>query len=441
MLVSVNIENFKSLHKTHIEFSELTLIVGANAYGKSSILQAIDFLTRSAERDFSDFLEKRNYEVSDIVSKFTSDQENRIRFVSDWDLDVNGVRRSLHWEQTIVCSVDENTMQLESEQIFDRETDRPLLDFKGVRSRDSVALDRDALLIYDVNGEKIRSYPAMTMGSSCIKIAVDTESKNDQQIMPELIALKKFLMTSRSYDLLSPAEMRQSSRGVAKSIGSSGRDLPAYIKNLSETARTALRDRLNSFIGDIVENVDTRSESRAGWTRIETLEKYGNNRVIISSKNMSDGTLRLLAFLSILQSDEGPCLKLLDEIENGIGINCAEKLLHLVSDVTRRKDRQIIATTHSTVFMDYVEAKNIVLVRRNRETGLTETVKMLDIPGMEQRLEYLFPGEVLLNMSDRERTELKLADEESSDTETVGEEISDMNSSETEAEHTGACGS
>ena len=43
-LISAKIKNFKSLEDVELDFRDLTIIVGANATGKSNCLKALEFL-------------------------------------------------------------------------------------------------------------------------------------------------------------------------------------------------------------------------------------------------------------------------------------------------------------------------------------------------------------------------------------------------------------
>ena len=51
MLKKLTIRNFKAIHDMTIAFSPLTVLIGENAAGKSTVLQAIDFLRSAASRD------------------------------------------------------------------------------------------------------------------------------------------------------------------------------------------------------------------------------------------------------------------------------------------------------------------------------------------------------------------------------------------------------
>ena len=52
MITSIKISNYKSLHNFEVKLSEFTVIIGNNASGKSSVLQAIAFLIDSVKERF-----------------------------------------------------------------------------------------------------------------------------------------------------------------------------------------------------------------------------------------------------------------------------------------------------------------------------------------------------------------------------------------------------
>lgn len=58
-------------------------------------------------------------------------------------------------------------------------------------------------------------------------------------------------------------------------------------------------------------------------------------------------------------------------------------------------------TTHSTVFLDYVKPEQIVLLYRE-QNGSTRADNLFDSKEIRDKLEYMYPGEILLNMSQKE---------------------------------------
>ncbi len=69
MIKRIKIDNFKSLNDFTIDLKPLTVVVGNNAMGKSSILQAIAFLANCTVDDFGIILERRNWTVSNVKSR------------------------------------------------------------------------------------------------------------------------------------------------------------------------------------------------------------------------------------------------------------------------------------------------------------------------------------------------------------------------------------
>lgn len=83
----------------------------------------------------------------------------------------------------------------------------------------------------------------------------------------------------------------------------------------------------------------------------------------IPASNVSDGTLRLLAFLTAIYDVSQPGLICFEEPENGIHPWLLNKLMQLFKTVSTEgisgKPSQIIITTHSPVLLNYVEPEQI----------------------------------------------------------------------------------
>ena len=81
MFRKLKVDNFKSLVDFSVEFTPMSVIIGNNATGKSSVLQAIDFLCGSIKEDFDIMLERRNWTADNIKSKLIN--SNKIHFESN----------------------------------------------------------------------------------------------------------------------------------------------------------------------------------------------------------------------------------------------------------------------------------------------------------------------------------------------------------------------
>lgn len=72
MIKSVYIDNFKSLVDFRIELAKFTCLIGLNGAGKSTVLQAMDFLAQLVSGDLDEWLKLRQWDSADLNSKLTT---------------------------------------------------------------------------------------------------------------------------------------------------------------------------------------------------------------------------------------------------------------------------------------------------------------------------------------------------------------------------------
>lgn len=94
-------------------------------------------------------------------------------------------------------------------------------------------------------------------------------------------------------------------------------------------------------------------------------------------------------------------------MENGINSDYAEAMIDVLSEIYEENRHQLVLTTHSTVFLDYVKPEQIVLLYRD-QNGSTRADNLFDSKEIRDKLEYMYPGEILLNMSQKEIADIFL---------------------------------
>lgn len=111
-------------------------------------------------------------------------------------------------------------------------------------------------------------------------------------------------------------------------------------------------------------------------------------------KYLNDGTLRLIAILSQLQSKQS--FLLFDEIENGINSELIEFLL----DTLIASNHQVMITTHSPMILNYIDdetaIKSVNYIYKTEE-GFTKSIPFFSIPSMKEKLELMGTGEVYVD--------------------------------------------
>lgn len=393
MLQILEVDNFKTLNQFRMEFSPLTVVVGNNASGKSTVLQVLDLMCSSVQEDYGSILTRRGWNIPDLKSKCREKPSSKLQISAEFSLNTEGEIRQLRWELTLQYAVQKNILTLYSERVIDKESGFLYLEYtdKGVS-------------IASVHGGNIR-FPRLSSDASVMKVAVDGE--RGQKEYPELVALKKYLSGMRSFELLSPDQMRSSSRGKSTNLSVSGKNFPSFLKSLSDLQKDRFLEKLHQLSGNRVEDVTTETKGKPGWTYVNVTEKYRDIQYTVSSRHLSDGMLRLLAFIGLSESEDGTLL-LLDEIENGINSNYAESLMRIFYAMSK-EGRQLLTTTHSVVFLDYVEKEDIVYLYRDEKTGRTRAIKIFELPELQEKLEYMYPGEIIYNTSNQKLIELCLS--------------------------------
>lgn len=83
---------------------------------------------------------------------------------------------------------------------------------------------------------------------------------------------------------------------------------------------------------------------------------------------LSTGTLRILALLALFRHPEPPPLIVIEEIENGLDPRSVQLIVEEIRRVTESGHSQVILTSHSPYLLDLFDLSHIVLVERRDGT-------------------------------------------------------------------------
>ena len=167
-----------------------------------------------------------------------------------------------------------------------------------------------------------------------------------ERIMADEVAFKTIEFLIRIGFLeLSPSVMRWPSVPGAIKLGESGDNLPTVLKAIcSDTQR---REVLTSWLRELtpmdVEDFEFPRDP-SGRIHLQLLEKNGRR---ISVSSASDGTLRFLGILAALLGPNPAGLYFFEEIDNGIHPSRLHLLIELIERQTAKNGIQVVATTHS----------------------------------------------------------------------------------------------
>lgn len=374
MLKKITIKNFKAIRSLTLELTPLTVLIGENSSGKSTVLQALDFLCSTVSRDIDEYLKDRDWEFEEIKSQFAGKGEP-VSFEAEFELEGERVTWRIY---------------------VDYKDDKWVVMEDFVKAKTSTTI-----FSHGVQKNGPWDFSQLNLSSSILKIMDEaTNLSSKMKIDSAIFNLKSFLTASSSFELLSPERMRSNCRGKVDNIGMGGEKLAAFIHAMPSTRKNELSKLVSEYIGYDVK-ISTTTKGAGGWVEMFLEETWKPGAVKVKKRYISDGLLRIIAFSAILVSQsenrKPKGFHLLDEIEDGINPALAEDLLSRFKGATEAGS-QFVVTSHSPVMVNYAEAGDIQYMWRDTQGGI-HARPLFASAEMRETLDFLNPGEVWLNYS------------------------------------------
>lgn len=212
----------------------------------------------------------------------------------------------------------------------------------------------------------------------------------------------RMLKTIRSFELLAPNLIKRNHKknsGV-DNIGVGGEYLGNFINNLSPSERSELVADVKKYYPSVM-GIGAKVR-RFGWVDlyveelVDFTEKYQvKTQVPRSAKMLNDGLLRIVAILAQKYSKHNVIL--FDEIENGLNSEVLGKLVSALLSI----GKQVIVTTHSPMLLNYIPeeiAKDSVHLIYRAKDGGSKQVPFFTIPSVQEKLDFLAPGDAMLDV-------------------------------------------
>lgn len=360
MIELIRVRNFKSLGEITLPLSKFSCLIGMNGAGKSSVLQVIDFISQLMLGEIKAWLNARGWTASDLNCKLRT--ESNVVLGVEFRLPSGEL---LVWEarfnrRNLRCSGE--TITVDGQQVF-----------------------RSSGIDFRI-GDEPRKRIAFTYEGSLLSRLKDSE-------IPEQVRLfRDSLRSIRSLELLSMHLLRKRARTEEKDIGVGGEKLSAFLDTIKGADRDKLVSMLKSFYPRVADF--KISKVQGCGKKLEVIETFGNYKLETEATHLNDGLLRMLAILA--QSASGHSLVLLDEIENGINQEVIEKLV----DTLVASPQQLVVTTHSPLILNFLEddlAKKAVQFIYKTPQGESRIRPFFDIPRIAEKLNYMAPGDALVD--------------------------------------------
>ncbi len=373
MLERLRLTDFKSFVDEEAVLSPLTLLVGANASGKSNFLDALRFLHQTAfDTLFSEILdgEERGAggwggirggarEAARVdTSAFTIEStwlapipEDAFLVDAKWPSDKSKLVQLTH---RITCQTSPE-VKLASESLG-RERSEGSIFKTGAITADAVELPWPPMTTKKPGAQVTLASRDQSVAWTILAGANPGSPRGPTDVADHASALSVALYRLRFPDI-QPRRMRgYGNRRLP--LGDDGSNISGVLARLCDDPeeKRTLVEWLAELCAPELCDLDFIEVAELGDVMAVLVEKGGRR---ITARSLSDGTLRFLGMLVALRTAEPGSVVLMEEIEADLHPTRIRLLVEYLQAVTRERDVQIIATTHSPVVLQWLQDETL----------------------------------------------------------------------------------
>jgi len=142
-----------------------------------------------------------------------------------------------------------------------------------------------------------------------------------------------------------------------------GKNIALVLKNLTKNS-----DLLQKFVNLVdvclpfINSIDT--ESLADKSILLSIKENFNKDLQLPATFASDGTIEVITLIDILFFERRNVVAI-EEPEKNLHPALLQKIMELMRDAS--KNKQLIITTHSPEIINYVDIKNILIIKRDKD--------------------------------------------------------------------------
>ncbi len=377
MLTHVEIEGFKSFGSpsSRLDFGPLNLLVGPNASGKSNFLAALEFLqtaiisdVETAVNEFGGISEIWNKRIRDYDRSFPI--HIRIRDSAPEMLEPYGFPKhrltSYNYDLSLALRSEHEPPVIQSERIYAR-----INNISGER------------FIYQMNrsGSSVRVEDALASRGSQTRNFAVYRLASGRSVAGLTFDYIPLIVWSRirewKFYHIDASIARQAYRENPEAdLGCFGENLAVVVNRLKQQGDgrkfTAIEEALRGMVPGFEHVLPVSIGAKLGFQIAES-----NVRSRFNAGSVSDGTVRLLALLTILLSSRQGDLIAIEEPENGLHPHITPDIIELLR-ICSNDGGQIFATTHNPAFLDEAKPEEVFLC--DKMDGFTQVVRASSLP-------------------------------------------------------------
>jgi predicted ATPase len=409
MFKSLRLERFKNFKDAELKLGPFTVLIGANASGKSNIRDAFRILHGIV----------RGYNLTEIIGEKFSEGGERV-----WSGVRGGAREIVLSGESSFALICESSFPTESfrflkehasgQQTLRYHVEAQVLQRKFTPQVVSESLDvvdvgnlfssqvKDRMnqvvmmrhapgvfpadgpfwfpKIYPVLGQIILNFPVGSTKWSSSADQIDELADCILELGQNIDETLSIYRSCRFFDWSLDA-LRQPCLPDQDILSDNGRNLSSVLHAIC--LRPAPKKNLLSWIQELtpMDAVDFEFPSDPSGKILATLVERGNQKTTLASA--SDGTLRFLAFLAAFLGPNPSSFYFFEELENGIHPSRLSLLPDLIENQVKEKGIQVVATTHSPELLARLSKsalENAALVYRAPDKRDAQIIRVVELP-------------------------------------------------------------
>lgn len=395
MITSLSLTHFKSFKEATLPLAPLSLLIGANASGKSNAIEGIRFLSWLAEgRRLDDLMsavqsqdQRVRGSISDLVYRPAGDlapSESADRFGFRCNMDIpNRLGTPIDHEFEIQIEASMDGMRVVSERIATRSSTVPLY----ILDEAAKPFSHEVMVRYNnfARGGTKPQIPCSDQQAIFTQLETPARfsTKTAQRDIPEVVARYRQFLEDILFLDPSPRAMRGYSFIVDRNLKDDGANLSSVLYDLCH--EPARKERVLDFIRALPEQ-DIRGidfiETPRNEVMVKLIESFAGRDRPWDAGLLSDGTLRVLAIAAALLSAREGALVIIEEIDNGVHPSRAGRLLENIQRVATERETKVLVTTHNPALLDALPLtalKDVVCCYRDPIEGDSRLVKLSEL--------------------------------------------------------------
>ncbi len=397
MLKRIRIQGYKSLEDVEVSLSQLVVLFGPNAAGKSNLLDALQLLSKMG---------------TSRTLKEAFDPPYRGKPLESFTIGPKGIRGLLERERLSFSieadlSLSDAVVKTVDRQILEMRRPHPEVESKEKSKAPARVRERD--LRYRIEVEMLPRSGVLRVADEYL-VALNSKGeptgnrkpfieRQDQKIhlrlegqahptyydryldhsilsmphypphYPHLEAARREL-ENWLFFYFEPRERMRAANPVkeVRHIGLMGEELAAFLNTMKATDARQFRG-VEKALHALMPNIDGIEVEVSDLGEVELRLKEGG--VAIPARVLSEGTLRMLGLLALTGIDAAPALVGFEEPENGVHPRRIQLIAELLKTQETLRQTQYIVTTHSPILPDLLADSSLFVTNRiDRKTRI-----------------------------------------------------------------------